>query len=156
MIELAKLDKSYIDSVKRICLTEEQVKFASTAEAFLLGGNNTTHLHVIKSNGAVVGFFKLDIAYSSTYSFCPKNGIGLRGFALDQNQQGKGIGTCAVKALFPYLKTHYSNHNVIYLTVNCKNPGAKACYQKGGFKVSGEKYFGGVAGPQYIMCGKIT
>jgi len=156
MLVITKLDSSDIESVKNVHLAEEQIKFAGTAEQFLLDGSKTTHLHVIKLDYCVVGFFKIDIAYSSTYRFCPEGGIGLRAFAIDKNQQGKGIGTKAVEALLPYLKAHYGNYNAIYLTVNCKNPGAKMCYQKGGFESLDDKYLDGAAGPQYIMRKKIV
>ncbi|NMH63675.1 GNAT family N-acetyltransferase [Shewanella salipaludis] len=156
MVEIEQLTNSHLESVNNIRLTEEQVKFAGTAAEFLLDGSETTHLHVIKSNDVIVGFFKLDTAYPANYRFCPEGSLGLRAFAIDKNQQGKGIGTAAVKALFSYLKTHYSNYGSIYLTVNCKNPGAVACYQKGGFEDTNEQYLGGAAGPQYIMRGNIA
>jgi RimJ/RimL family protein N-acetyltransferase len=151
MIDIERLTNSHIASVKCIGLTNAQVEFACSSEEFLMDGSNTTHLHVIKSNDVVVGFFKLDIAYSLNYSFCPEGSIGLRTFALDKNQQGRGIGTDAVKALFSYLKTNYLNYKSIYLTVNVKNPRAIVCYQKAGFEKIDEKYFGGAAGPQHIM-----
>ena len=104
MIEIAKLEMSAIEQVKNILLDEEQIKFACTADKFLLDGSDTTHLHTIKLNGDVVGFLKLDIAYSS-FSFCPEGGIGLRSFAIDKNYQGKGLGTQAIKVL-PYTRYH--------------------------------------------------
>ncbi|MHA2937230.1 N-acetyltransferase family protein [Vibrio sp. RC27] len=155
MITVEKLDNSHLEQVRSIRLADEQVKFACTADEFLRDDCKTIHLHVIKSDDAVVGFFKLDIAYSSHYEFCSENSIGLRSFALDKNQQGKGLGAGSVKALFAYLKSFYSDYNSIYLTVNCKNPIAFSCYQKGGFEYTNEKYLGGAAGPQFIMCRKI-
>ncbi|MCL9783419.1 GNAT family N-acetyltransferase [Vibrio sp. S4M6] len=156
MVEIEKLVDSHVEAVKNIRLADEQVKFAGTPEEFLRDGSDVVHLHVIKSNGTVVGFFKLDLAYSSSYSFCPEGSIGLRAFALDINQQGKGIGTEAVKTLFSYLKTNYPIYDSVYLTVNCRNPKAIACYQKGGFEDTQDTYLGGDVGPQSIMRGKIA
>ncbi|MEZ9865221.1 N-acetyltransferase family protein [Vibrio breoganii] len=156
MIEIERLNSSHIPSIKGIKLSEESIKFASTADDFLLDGSDTTHLCVIKKEGMVVGFFKLDTAYASTYRFCPKNSIGLRTFALDERQQGKGLGTNTVRALSDYLASHYQSHEFVYLTVNCKNPAAIACYRKGGFEDTGELYLGGEAGPQHVMRRKIT
>ncbi|ANO32802.1 acetyltransferase [Vibrio breoganii] len=156
MIEIERLNSSYVPSVKDIQLSDESVRFASTADDFLLDGSDTTHLHVIKHHGLVVGFFKLDTAYASTYSFCSKNSIGLRTLALDQRQQGKGLGTKSVEALGDYLANHYQSYDFVYLTVNCKNPAAVACYRKGGFEDTGELYLGGEAGPQHVMRRKIT
>jgi ribosomal protein S18 acetylase RimI-like enzyme len=151
MIEIAKLTNSDIESVKQINLPETQALFAASSKDFLLDCSETMHLHIIKFNNEIVGFFKLDIAYALTYPFCPSDGIGLRTFVIDKDQQGQGIGTNAVKALFFYLKMHYSDYHSIYLTVNCKNIGAYHCYQKGGFECLKEKYLGGMLGPQYVM-----
>ena len=156
MITIERLEESHVALVQAIQLTDEQVKFAGTAAEFLLDGSETTHLHVIKSNNEVVGFFKLDIAYADSYEFCPEGSIGLRAFVLDKNQQGKGLGTGTVKALFPYLKANYSAYESIYLTVNCKNPTAFNCYQKGDFEDTNEQYLGGAAGLQFIMRGRIA
>ncbi len=156
MIIIEKLEESHVTLVQAIQLADEQVKFAGTAAEFLLDGSDTTHLHVIKSDNEVVGFFKLDIAYAEHYEFCPEGSIGLRAFAVDKYQQGKGLGTGAVKALFLYLKANYAKYDSIYLTVNCKNPAAFSCYKKGGFEDTGKQYLGGEAGPQFIMRGQIS
>ncbi|RXJ73185.1 GNAT family N-acetyltransferase [Veronia nyctiphanis] len=155
MIKVQKLNSTHIDSVKAIALGAEQVKFAASAEEFVNNDEAGVHLHVITSDGNVVGFFKLDTLYPSQYSFSPEGSLGLRSFVVDRNQQGKGIGKQAVKALFPYLKENYSQYHAIYLTVNCKNPGAFNCYQKGGFIDTHEKYLGGPHGPQHIMYGSL-
>ncbi|GEM81558.1 GNAT family N-acetyltransferase [Vibrio superstes] len=156
MIEIERLNPSHIPSVKDIQLSDESIKYASTADDFLLDGSDATHLCVVKHHGLVVGFFKLDLAYASTYRFCSKNSIGLRTFAVDQRQQGKGLGTKTVEALKSYLAHHYRRYDFVYLTVNCKNLAAIACYRKGGFEETGELYLGGEAGPQHVMRRRIT
>lgn len=155
MVTIEKLKKSHIELVNSIELTDEQVAFAATGREFLCDASDTTHLHIIKYNNHVVGFFKLDIAYATNYQFCPEGSIGLRTFVVDKKQQGNGIGTKAVKALFLYLKVNYENYHSVYLTVNCKNLIAFSCYQKGGFEYINEKFLGGAAGPQFIMHRKI-
>lgn len=37
------------------------------------------------------------------------------------------------------------------LTVNARNPAARAVYLAGGFADTGELYLGGPAGPQHVM-----
>ncbi|NRD75060.1 GNAT family N-acetyltransferase [Shewanella sp. VB17] len=155
MLTIEKLQECDLSKVLKITLPETQIKFAETAKDFLSDNNDTTHLHVIKLNNTIVGFFKIDTAYSSVYDFCSDTGVGLRAFVIDAKQQGKGIGSNAVKALFPYLQAHYPAYNTIYLTVNCKNDGARRCYQKGGFIDTGDTLLGGIEGPQYIMLGEI-
>lgn len=156
MVTIEKLTSSTAEAVLKVTLAEQQMQFADSAEAFLADDSEAIHLHVIKFENEVIGFFKIDIMYSISDDFDVKNGLGLRAFVIDSNQQGKGLGTASVQALFAYLKLNYSSYNAIYLTVNCKNPGARVCYQKGGFVDTGEKYLGGAAGPQYIMQGNIA
>ncbi|ENM5767336.1 GNAT family N-acetyltransferase [Vibrio mimicus] len=156
MLEIERLNESHINAVQKVSVEDEQLRFAGTAEEFLQDGSDTAHLHVIKQDGSIVGFFKLDIAYSESYQFCPSDGLGLRFFVIDKSQQGKGLGTKAVKGLFDYLKKSYPSFKSVYLTVNCKNQAARACYLKGGFEDNGEQYLGGPAGPQHIMRGKIA
>ncbi|MDQ7733030.1 GNAT family protein [Halomonas sp. SpR1] len=151
MIKLEKLNAADIAVVRNIAVRDDQLKFVGTAKEFLADSNEATHLHVIKHNDQMVGCFKIDIAYADGYDFCTEGSIGLRAFIIDAKQQGKGLGTLAVKALFPYLKENYANYPRIYLTVNTKNPAAYTCYQKAGFHETGEQYLGGAAGPQHIM-----
>jgi len=151
MLTIAKLESSDIESVKRIELADEQIKFAVTAEQFLQDNSTSMHRHVIKLNDNVIGFFKLDVNYSNTYDFCPNSALGLRTFVIDNRRQGQGLGTKAVKALTAYVKAHYTHYSEIYLTVNCQNPAAQGCYLKAGFEALEALYLGGSAGAQYIM-----
>ncbi|WP_016787521.1 GNAT family N-acetyltransferase, partial [Vibrio cyclitrophicus] len=102
MIRIEKLADRHIEAIKSIQLAPEQVKFAGTAKEFLAEASDTTHLHVIRLDNDIVGFFKIDTDYASNYDFCPNTAIGLRTFVIDQSQQGKGIGTRAVRALVLY------------------------------------------------------
>jgi RimJ/RimL family protein N-acetyltransferase len=151
MVKIQKLDSSHTDELMQIRLKEEQIKFAGTAEEFLASASESTHLHIIKNDNTLIGFFKIDTAFSEHFSFCPKTALGLRAFVIDSKCQGNGFGTEAVKSLLPYLHDKYTDYSSIYLTVNCKNPAARACYLKGGFSDNGDKYLGGPAGPQHIL-----
>ena len=156
MVTIEELNESHVEDVLQIALKEEQVQYSGTAEDFLSDGRNTSHLHVIKVDDEVVGFFKLNLLYSSTHVFCTKKSIGLMSFVIDINQQGKGVGAASVRALLQVLKERYFAYESVYLTVNCKNPGARACYRKGGFEDTGELFLEGEVGPQVIMREKIT
>jgi len=151
MLKIERVTASDINGIREVSLEEDQLQFAGTSEEFLEDASDTAHLHIIKQEDEVVGFFKLDIAYAEQYSFCPADGMGLRFFVIDKAQQGKGLGTNAVKALFPFLKLNYPHFHSIYLTVNSKNPVARACYLRAGFEDNGDTYMGGPAGPQHIM-----
>ena len=156
MIKIEKFTDSHLAAVQRVSLAPEQMKFAGTADEFIADASAHIHRHVIKLDDAVVGFFKIDIDYPAQFDFCTEDSIGLRAFAIDIKQQGQGTGSASVQALFPYLQAHYSSYTAIYLTVNCQNPAARACYLKGGFTDTGKLYLGGIAGPQYIMQGRIV
>lgn len=156
MIVLEKLQAEDSKKVLALELSAEQVKFAGTVQDFLSDESATTHLHIIKHDNKVVGFFKLDVAYFASYDFCPEDGIGFRAFAIDKNQQGQGIGSATISLLFAYIKRHYPEFNSVYLTVNCKNTRAKTCYLKGGFDDTGKTCDAGVWGAQHIMCARLT
>lgn len=151
MIEIKRLTESDKHAVAQVQLAPEQIPFAGTAAEFLADESETLHRHIIKIADDVVGFFKIDTAYAEQFDFCPPKVLGLRAFVIGAAYQGKGLGTQAVQALQTYLAQHYTNYNAIYLTVNCRNLGAKKCYLKGGFVDTGEQYLGGAAGAQHIM-----
>lgn len=151
MIELAPLQKADRPQVLALRLDEAQLQFAGTPAQFLEDESPSSHLHLVKHKGDVIGFFKLDLNYSKHYAFCPESGIGLRFFVIDASQQGQGFGTEAAAGMLSYVKKHYPDYNAVYLTVNCKNPSARRCYLKAGFEDTGELYLGGAAGPQHIM-----
>ena len=89
MITVERLKPLDVERVKNIQLADEQIKFAGTAEAFLLSGSDTIHLHVIKYNNDVVGFFKLDTAYAAGYDFCSEHGLGIKSIRCRQKSAGQ-------------------------------------------------------------------
>ncbi|PSV20842.1 GNAT family N-acetyltransferase [Photobacterium leiognathi subsp. mandapamensis] len=151
MIEIKPFTNRDENAVKRIVVPESQVRFASTAEDFIASATETMHLYVIYYHGEIIGFFKLDIAYSEQMKFCPINTLGLRTFVISQPYQGKGIGTAVIKRILHYTAVHYARYDAIYLTVNCKNPAAKRCYEKSGFQLTGALFLEGDFGPQEVM-----
>ncbi|WP_318423023.1 GNAT family N-acetyltransferase [Photobacterium leiognathi] len=151
MIEIKPFTKRDENAVKRIVVPKSQVRFASTAEDFIASATETMHLYVIYYHGEIIGFFKLDIAYSEQMKFCPINTLGLRTFVISQHYQGKGIGTAVIKRILHYTAAYYAGYDAIYLTVNCKNPAAKRCYEKSGFQLTGDLFLEGDFGPQEVM-----
>ncbi|WP_305404970.1 GNAT family N-acetyltransferase [Photobacterium leiognathi] len=151
MIKIKPFTNRDENAVKRIVVPKSQVRFASTAEDFIASATETMHLYVIYYHGKIIGFFKLDIAYSEKMKFCPINTLGLRTFVISQHYQGKGIGTAVIKRILHYTAVHYARYDAIYLTVNCKNPAAKCCYEKSGFQLTGDLFLEGDFGPQEVM-----
>ncbi|MZG57530.1 GNAT family N-acetyltransferase, partial [Photobacterium lucens] len=151
MIEIKPFTNRDENAVKRIVVPKSQVRFASTAEDFIASATETMHLYVIYYHGESIGYFKLDIAYSEQMKFCPINTLGLRTVVISQPYQGKGIGTAVIKRILHYTAVHYARYDAIYLTVNCKNPAAKRCYEKSGFQLTGALFLEGDFGPQEVM-----
>ncbi|WP_115718960.1 GNAT family N-acetyltransferase [Gallaecimonas mangrovi] len=151
MIAVEPMQAHHQAALLAVELTPEQVKFAGTASDFWADTRSGISRYLITWQGQVIGFFKIDFHYSNHYDFCRRKALGLRAYAIDRRQQGKGYGSQAVAALLAHLKPLSVDFPCIYLTVNAKNPGAIRCYQKGGFTDTGEHYLGGKAGPQHIM-----
>lgn len=152
MLSIVKLTEPEREKVLALSVDDSQLKYVGTTEEILRELPSSCIAHVIKFGEEVVGFFLLDFNYSDSYEFaCDKPCIGLRGYLIDARQQGKGHGVQAVKLLPDYVKSQFPDVCKIYLTVNCKNPIAKMCYEKAGFVDGGELYLGGAAGPQHIM-----
>jgi len=156
MITFEKLVKAHESAILAIQLSENHVKFASTPQAFLSDSTPQIDKVVVRYKGEVVGFFKLDLNYSEYFDFCSGNALGFRTLALDSRMQGKGLGTECMKQLAIYVERNYEMRDYIYLTVNCKNIGAKVCYEKAGFEDTGKLYLNGPAGPQHIMRRKVA
>lgn len=137
-------------------VADEQEGFVEPANTILANISPKTHGHAIIQHAtthdeAMIGLFLIDTNYPEDYDFCPENNLGLRSFFIDSHHQGKGFGKAAVKRLKIYLQQIYKNREAVYLTVNCKNPAAKHCYEQGGFVDTQELYHGGDFGPQHIL-----
>ena len=151
VIALHPLGRDNFDVVAGVNVAPEQLKFSgSVAEAFA-ADDAGVDFHAILQDGQAVGFFKIDRFYCQTITLAGPDDLGLRAFMIDQKSQGLGIATAAVRALGPYLQTHYPDARAVMLTVNIANPAAIACYLKGGFVDTGEIWPHGDAGPQHAM-----
>lgn len=151
MLNLHPMQPKHLAEVAELQVAPEQIKFVGCIEDIMVNIDNFIHPHVMLFNDTVVGFFLIDTTYSAQYPFAAPGSLGLRAFFVSEPFQGQGFGKQAVQLLSIYLPAHYPQYDTIYLTVNCKNPAAKRCYELGGFRDTGELYLGGDAGPQQIM-----
>ncbi|UXH99901.1 GNAT family N-acetyltransferase [Photobacterium sp. TY1-4] len=151
MIRIEAMKPHHLDEVIQLSVTDEQLPFVGTIDEILVNIDSVVHPHVIVSDGHVVGFFLIDTTYANNYEFAEPGSLGLRAYLIDQQYQGQGFGKLAVQQLNGFLAQAYPQFQQMYLTVNCKNPGAKHCYLSGGFEDTGSLYLGGAAGPQHIM-----
>ncbi|UTV29171.1 GNAT family N-acetyltransferase [Photobacterium atrarenae] len=151
MIRIEAMKPHHLDEVIQLSVSDEQLPFVGTIDEILVNIDSVVHPHVILSDDHVVGFFLVDTTYANNYEFAESGSLGLRGYLIDQQYQGQGFGKSAVQQLSGFLAQAYPQFRQMYLTVNCKNPGAKHCYLSGGFEDTGSLYHGGAAGPQHIM-----
>jgi RimJ/RimL family protein N-acetyltransferase len=130
----------------------EQTQFTVSDIGEMLKSLEPTELpHLILADDKVVGFFLFDAGYGKKYDFCPEHSLGVRALLVDHRFQGQGIAKKAISQFPQFANFHFPTFKTLYLTVNCRNKGAYQCYLKAGFEDTGERYLGGLAGPQHIM-----
>ncbi|MGR3758562.1 GNAT family N-acetyltransferase [Roseobacteraceae bacterium NS-SX3] len=150
-VTLRPVAASEFGLVARIKVAPEQIRFSGTVAQAFAAREKGVDFHAILHHEQPVGFFKIDRRYHERYSFAGPEDLGLRGFLIDRDQQGKGLASAAVAALGGYLAAQYPGRPTVVLTVNFANPAAIRCYLKGGFTDTGEVYPHGEAGPQHIL-----
>ncbi|MHC6220392.1 GNAT family N-acetyltransferase [Arthrobacter sp. MMS24-S77] len=122
----------------------------------LMGLEDESRLpYVIEAAGAAVGVFTLQ-AGAATLAGWPDDDSAwlLRGFLIDQKCQGRGLGSLSAAAAAreaQKLTARLGGGQAgVVLSVNERNPAAKAAYANAGFVETG-RYLGGSAGPQWTM-----
>ncbi|MBE1282575.1 MAG: GNAT family N-acetyltransferase [Rhodobacteraceae bacterium] len=150
-LSLFPVGSDEFEKVSSVQVTPDQIRFSGTVLDAFDDAEEGVDFHGIGLGDLAVGFFKIDRFYASRFPFVECSELGLRAFMVDRDQQGKGLATDTVRALPGYLRQLYPNATALVLTVNLANPGAIACYLKGGFADTGEIWPHGSAGPQHIM-----
>lgn len=152
MIAIAPLDGCHFKALSGLSVRPDQEEFAVPNALALAKQLKTTELpFVMLKNEQLAGFFFLDLDYAENHDFCSSNGAGVRMVMVDQAFQGQGIASQSLRLLPQWLREFYPEITELYLTVNCRNPGAYRCYEKCGYQDTGELYLGGPVGPQHIM-----
>ena len=77
--------------------------------------------------------------------------LGLRGFFLEPEWQGRGLGAWALQLLLADLAARHPRARLLVLTVGECNSAALALYRRAGFVDSGERYDGGRSGSQLML-----
>ncbi|MDQ0032069.1 GNAT family N-acetyltransferase [Arthrobacter bambusae] len=122
----------------------------------LMGLEDESRLpYVIEAAGAAVGVFTLQ-AGAATLAGWPDDHSAwlLRGFLIDQASQGRGLGSLSAAAAAREARNLTARlgggQAGVVLSVNERNPAAKAAYARAGFLQTG-RYLGGSSGPQWTM-----
>lgn len=150
VVTLAPIAADEIGRLAHFSLPPDQAGFADLP-AKVLADHPGREGHVILADGEPAGFFAIDTDYGAAHEFAPEGVIGVRMFSVDHAQQGRGIASAACGAMKAYFARAYPGVAQCWLTVNCRNPGARRVYEKGGFRDTGALYHGGGFGPQHIM-----
>lgn len=150
-IALTPLPRESADEVLHFTLPPEQEQFAGPIAELVADDDPNRDFHVLRVDGAAVGFFKVERGYGRSHDFAPEEALGLRMLLIDQARQGAGLGKALFALLPGYLRTRYPGSEAIWLTVNCRNPRARHVYLSGGWTDTGALYHGGGLGPQHIM-----
>lgn len=150
-VTLARIAPQDIGQLSHFTLPPDQAGFADLPPVSMANAPDRDG-HVILADGVPAGFFGIDTTYAAGHTFAPTGSIGVRMFMIDHAQQGRGIASAACRAMPAYLAAEYPQAPSCWLTVNCRNPGARTAYLRGGFRDTKELYLDGGFGPQHIMC----
>ncbi len=104
--------------------------------------------YAIVENDCSAGFFVLDRTPSEAD---PSADLVLRAFFVDAAAQGRGVAKAAACEVPSLVRRDFPATRRVVLTVNVRNPVARAVYLAGGFCDTGELYLGGSAGPQHVL-----
>jgi GNAT superfamily N-acetyltransferase len=151
VITLAPYEIAHRDALLAVAVRDDQVVFSGQPHEVIDLNLPQLDMHVILENGTPVGMFRIDRAYHTHHIFAEEVSVGLRTFLIDQNAQGRGIAKAVCTQLRGYLRPLYPAKASVFLTVNLRNPAAKAVYVHGGFKDTGAQLMKGLAGPQNIL-----
>lgn len=153
-VGVAPVDAALEPAVRRLQVTTAQRPFVGDTDFNLDDAlrDPLSDAMAILANGGVIGFYRLDRAPNAvTGRPLARPHLGLRAFLIDHRQQGRGLGTRAVRACCDDAGRRHPQHRLLALTVNCRNHAAIATYRHAGFEDSGELFHGGDAGPQHLL-----
>ena len=150
-VTLTPLTPALADKLRQVTVAPDQVVFSGQPTEVIDLNDPAIDVHVILSDGATVGMFRIDRGFHTHHQFAARSIFGLRTFLIDQHKQGRGIAKACCQQLHTYLSAAYPDAEAIMLTVNLRNPGAYRAYVSGGFIDTGAQYMDGGAGPQNIL-----
>jgi len=138
------------DAVLALAPRPDQERFSGRADQTLplAERHPGRHPYVMVEDGAPVGFFVLD---ETAHDADPTADLHLRALFVDAAAQGRGVARRAVAALPELVRQHHPRARSVVLTVNVRNPTARAVYLSGGFVDGGRLHLGGHLGPQHVL-----
>jgi RimJ/RimL family protein N-acetyltransferase len=139
-------------AVRALNIPRQQLEFAGRTENALASVEATDNAYAhqsphnlvglaIRSNEGIVGFLALKRGDQAP-SWANAQAAVVSGMRIDQSQQGKGMGTAALKMLAAWMAAHWPESSCVSLEVDEENTGAICAYKKAGFADDGVRKLG--------------
>ncbi|MDQ0664856.1 GNAT superfamily N-acetyltransferase [Arthrobacter ulcerisalmonis] len=146
-----------LGAIANMSLVPGQDRFVGDPLRMALAGlaEESRRPYVVEAGGNAVGMLTLQEGAAGLAGWPDDQSAWLlRGFLIDREHQGRGLGTlaaaAAVEAARKLTARHQSGESGVVLSVNQENSAGLSAYRRAGFIDSGP-YLGGYAGPQRIM-----
>lgn len=152
-VQLCPFRPEHAAALRALTLPAAQAEFTTHPAGLLdsVPGDPQRQLVTILRGGEVVGAFVLAVGeHRDRYLTGPDpDAVALSSLSVDAAQQGRGVGTAAMRALPGLVRALYPLARRVILIVNQRNPGARHVYGKAGFQVTATRE--GRIGPQWVM-----
>ncbi|MDQ0732548.1 GNAT family N-acetyltransferase [Arthrobacter sp. B1I2] len=146
-----------LGAIANMSLVPGQDRFVGDPLRMALAGlaEESRRPYVVEAGGNAVGMLTLQEGAAGLAGWPDDQSAWLlRGFLVDREHQGRGLGTlaaaAAVEAARKLTARHQSGESGVVLSVNQENSAGLSAYRRAGFIDSGP-YLGGSAGPQRTM-----
>lgn len=151
-MQLTEVTDDLRPRVLRLSPRPDQERFSGHAANTLPLADHDDRRAVVAldGDGAPVAFLILDVGPSMVAIHRPGT-VGVRGFYVDADHQGRGYGTAVLRALPAYVRERYPDADRIALTVNVINPVAQRAYFRAGFVDTGQRYSAIPSAPQLVL-----
>ncbi len=149
--ELARMTDDHRADVLALRVHDSQALFVEPIVETLEATAGMRDNHVMLMNDAVVGFFQIDATGEARFRNPSSRELELHEVMIDAGRQGTGLGRKFASTLGHYIAAEYPGWQTLVLSVNVMNGRARALYELGGFRDTGEIYTKGRAGPQNVM-----
>lgn len=147
------LSSSEQEAVLRLSVTSQQVEFAGTVERSVEScrsdqGDQVVGLAILDGQ-QVVGFLVLKRG-SCAPSWANPRAATVSAMRIDRSCQGRGIGSCALRALPSWVAENWPESPVLVLSVDEDNQAARCAYVKAGFVDQGTREQGRIGWVRYM------
>jgi RimJ/RimL family protein N-acetyltransferase len=153
-LALARIDAALRDKVLALRVHPAQLDYVGHIGDLLADAEHSRDCEptAVLRDGAPIGFYRIDLHPRSVAGRdFDVPALGLRGFFLDAQWQGRGLARPVLAALLADLAARHPWARLLVLTVNHSNHAARRLYRHAGFVDGSEQYHGGRAGPQQLM-----